>query len=95
MKHISILVPHEAVMASVVDPRTILTGVNEFLLGMGKPAVFDVQLVGLTKQVKLTDGHFSVHTDALLEDVKETDLLIVPALGGDLKNSVTKKFSTL
>ncbi len=90
MKHISILIPHEAVMASVVDPRTIFTGVNDFLEAKGKPALFKVQLVGLTKQVKLTNGQFSVHTDALLNDVKKTDLIIIPALGGDLKVSVKK-----
>ena len=66
MKHISILIPHEAVMASVVDPRTIFTGVNDFLAGAGKPALFNVQLVGLSKQVKLANGQFSVHIDALL-----------------------------
>ena len=90
MKHISILIPHEAVMASVVDPRTIFTGVNDFLEAAGKPALFKVQLVGLTKQVKLTNGQFSVHTDALLNDVKKTDLIIIPALGGDLKTTVKK-----
>ena len=30
MKHISILIPHEAVMASVVDPHTLFKGVNDF-----------------------------------------------------------------
>jgi transcriptional regulator GlxA family with amidase domain len=90
MKHISILIPHEAVMASVVDPRTIFTGVNDFLEAAGKPALFKVQLVGLTKQVKLTNGQFSVHTDALMNDVKKTDLIIIPALGGDLKITVKK-----
>lgn len=90
MKHISILVPHEAVMASIVDPRTMFTGVNDFLEAAGKPALFKVQLVGLSKQVKLTNGQFSVHTDALLNNLENTDLIIIPALGGDLKNTVKK-----
>ncbi|MEJ7681857.1 MAG: hypothetical protein WKG06_29215 [Segetibacter sp.] len=30
MMHVSILVPHEAVMASIVDPRTMFAGVNDF-----------------------------------------------------------------
>ena len=88
MKHISILIPREAVMASVVDPHTLFKGVNGFLEMAGKPALFKVQLVGLTKQVKLTNGQFSVHTDALLNDVKKTDLIVIPAFGGDLKASV-------
>jgi transcriptional regulator GlxA family with amidase domain len=90
MKHVSILVPHEAVMASIVDPRTMFTGVNDFLEAAGKPALFKVQLVGLTKAVKLSNGQFSVHTDALLQTIKKTDLVIIPAVGGDLKTTLKK-----
>lgn len=39
MKHTSIRVPYEAVMASIVDPRKIFTGVNDFLEATGKPAL--------------------------------------------------------
>lgn len=90
MKHISILVPQGAVMASIVDPQTILTGVNTFLENFSKPPLFNVQLVGLSKQVKLSNGQFSVYTTALLKDIKKTDLIIIPALGGDLKAAVKK-----
>lgn len=87
-KHVSILVPREAVMASIVDPRTILTGVNEFLEAAGKPALFQVQLVGLSKEVKVHNGLFSVHTDVLLQDLKRTDLVIIPAISGDLTKAI-------
>lgn len=30
MKHISLLVPEEAVLASIVDPRTMFTGAKNF-----------------------------------------------------------------
>ena len=90
MKHISIIVPFDSVMASIVDPRTIFTGVNDFLEAAGKPPLFKVQLVGLSKQVKLANGQFSVHTDGLPENVKKTDLIIIPALGGDLKNAIKR-----
>ncbi len=88
MKHISILIQNEAGIASVVDPHTLFKGVNDFLQMAGKPALFKVQLVGLTRQVKLTNGQFSVHTDAVLNDIKKTDLIIIPAFGGDLYTSV-------
>lgn len=94
MKHITILVPNESVLASIVDPRTIFTGVNEFLEAAGKPALFQVQLAGLTKQVKLNNGLFTINTDVLLQDLRKTDLVIIPALSGDMKTSlnVNKKF---
>lgn len=90
MKHISILIPNDAVMASVVDPRTLFVGVNEFLEIAGRPPLFNVQLVGLAKTVKFSSGVFSVHTDALLHEVKKTDLVIIPAIGGDLKATIQK-----
>jgi len=90
MKNIIIIVPNDAVMASIVDPLTIFRGVNDLLQVGGKPAVFNVQLVGLTEQVVLTSGQFSVHTDALLHQVTNPDLIIIPALGGDLRETVKK-----
>ncbi len=88
MKHITILVPNEAVLASIVDPRTILTGVNEFLEASDRAPVFKIQLVGLSKHVKLNNGLFTINVDALLQDVKKTDLILIPALSGDLRKSL-------
>jgi len=88
MMHVSILVPEESVLASIVDPRTMFTGVNEFLEAVGKPSLFDVQLVGLSTEVKLNKGLFTIHTDVLLQDLKKTDLIIIPALSGDLNTTL-------
>jgi len=89
MKHISVLVPHNAVMTSLADPRTIFTGINDFLAAEGKEPLFDLQFVGLKKQVKLYNGLFSVHADALLHEVKKTDLVLIPAIGGDFGDTLT------
>src|SRR6185369_1995213 len=90
MKHISILVFNEAVLPSIVDPRTMFAGVNDFLEASGKEPMFKVQLVGLTKEIKLINGLFSIHVDAVLADVKKTDLVIIPAPSGDLKIALKK-----
>ena len=66
----------------------MLQVVNEFLQASGKEPFFNVQLVGLTKEVKLENSLFSVHTEKLLKDVKETDLIFIPSLSGDLKTAV-------
>jgi transcriptional regulator GlxA family with amidase domain len=88
MKHITILVPNEAVLASIDDPRYLFTAANEFLEAAGRPALFQVQLVGLAKEVKLHRGSFTVHTDHLISEVKKTDLIFVPALFGDIKTAL-------
>lgn len=88
MKHISILVPREAVLASVTDPRYMFTAVNDFLVRAGKEPMFKVQLVALTNEVPFNQGIFTVHADALLKDVKKTDLIFIPALSGDIKQAL-------
>lgn len=85
MKHISILVTETAVIEAIASPRYLFTAVNQFLMANGKRALFNVQLVGLTREVKLNHSLFSVHADALLSEVTKTDLVIIPALSGDMK----------
>ena len=88
MKHIAILVPETAVIEAIADPRYLFTAVNQFLEASGRAALFTVQLVGLSNEVKLTDSLFTVHTDRLLTDVFPADLVIIPALSGDMKQAI-------
>lgn len=90
MKTVSILVPETAVLAAIVDPRYMFTAVNEFLKSAGKPPLFDVQLVGLTRDVNLSDGLFTVHTDATLQDARPSDLILIPALSGNLDDAIKR-----
>lgn len=94
MKHISILVPESAVLAAVDDPRHVFSAVNDFAKASGKLPVFDIKFVGLEKEVRLHDGAFSVHSDLLLDDIKTTDLIFIPAFYGDTVNflETNKKF---
>jgi hypothetical protein len=87
MKNVSILVPETAVIEAVADPKYLFKAVNQFLESSGKPALFNVQLVGLSHEIKLENSSFSVHTDQLLKDVKKTDLILIPAISGDISNS--------
>ena len=88
MKNIAILVPESAVLAAITDPRYMFTAVNQFLESAGKPALFNVKLVGLTKEVRLNNGLFSIHVDKLLDEVGTTDLIFIPALSGDMKTAL-------
>ena len=88
MKHISIIVPFEAVPSAIVDPRYMFTAVNQFLINAGKEAAFEIQLVGLTKQISLYNGAFSVNTDVTISEINKTDLVIIPALSGDMKTMI-------
>ncbi|GAB3544458.1 GlxA family transcriptional regulator [Spirosoma fluminis] len=88
MKHVSILVPKGAVLGSIEGPRQVLTEVNKYLASLGKPALFNVQLVGSAQQVPAAGGKYTVYTDALMETIRRTDLIIIPALDGDLRQTL-------
>jgi transcriptional regulator GlxA family with amidase domain len=90
MKNVSILVPESSVMQAIADPQYLFTAVNQFLTVSGKKPLFNVQLVGSKKEVKLNGGMFSVHTDVQVKDVTKTDLIFIPALFGDLSTAVKK-----
>ncbi len=90
MIHVSILVPESSVLQAIADPQYLFSAVNQFMAVSGKKPLFDVQLVGLKKEVKLNGGLFSVNTSQLLKDVKKTDLVVIPALFGDMKSAITQ-----
>ncbi|MBI1768106.1 MAG: helix-turn-helix domain-containing protein [Bacteroidetes bacterium] len=84
---ISILTLKNAVLASIADSRYVFATVNEFLKQAGKPPLFNVQLVGLSKEVRLNNGLFSVHPDAVLDEVKQPNLIIIPSMTGDMMSA--------
>ncbi|HMS35241.1 MAG TPA: helix-turn-helix domain-containing protein, partial [Ignavibacteria bacterium] len=85
MKHISILVPKGAILGSVEGPRQLFTQVNNFFADRGQKPLFKIQLVGISKETPLSGGLFTVHSDHLINDLKKTDLIIIPAIDGDLQ----------
>jgi transcriptional regulator GlxA family with amidase domain len=90
MKHISILVPKGAILGSLEGSRQLFSQVNEFFKAKGAPPLFIVQLVGLTKETPAAGGLFTVNCNTVLSEVKKTDLIIIPALDGDIREAIEK-----
>lgn len=90
MKHISILVPKAAILGSLEGSRQLFTQVNSFLQARGEDPLFKVQLVGLDHETPLSGGLFTANTDVTLKDVAKTDLIIIPAVDGDLQVALEK-----
>lgn len=84
---VSILALQNAVLASIADSRDVFAMVNEFLRQSGRPPAFKVQLVGDSKETVLNNGLFSIHPDVGLEEAKQSHLIIIPALAGDMKSA--------
>ncbi len=88
MVHISILIPKKAILGSLEGSRQLFAQVNQFFKMKGAPPLFKIQLVGLTKETDVSGGLFTVNADALLSEVKKTNLIIIPAIDGDLTEAV-------
>jgi transcriptional regulator GlxA family with amidase domain len=93
--NVSILIPENSVMQAIADPQYLFSAVNQFMAVAGKKPFFNVQLVGLKKEVKINHGMFSINTSQLLKDVKKTDLIIIPALFGDMKTAIASNKKVL
>jgi transcriptional regulator GlxA family with amidase domain len=86
MKHVSILVPKGAAALSCIEGAYIFfTKANDFLVSMGKEPMFNVQLIGMDNEPQKYDGLFAVHPNATIKTIKKTDLIIVPAVNGNME----------
>lgn len=95
MKNVAILIPENSVMQAIADPQYCFNAVNQFLAVSGKKPLFNVELVGLKKEIFINEGKFSIHTDKLLKEVNKTDLVIIPALFGDMSEAIQSNKKTI
>lgn len=93
MKKIAILVPDAAVMQAIADPQYLFSSVNQFLIAAGRKPIFEIELVGAKRVVTLNNGMFAVHTDKLLREAGQADLVLIPAVFGDMEMAVAKNRS--
>lgn len=84
MKHISILVPEgDCSLVNIEGTHQIFSEINSMMARAGKAPLFKVQLVGLRHETSMYRGLFRIHPDVLIDDVAETDLVIIPAIHGE------------
>ena len=88
MKHVSILIPRgHTSLVNIEGTHQILSEVNTLRVERGNTPLFKIQLVGLFKETNQPSGLFTVKPDVMVQDVKKTDLIIIPALHGDPKKA--------
>jgi transcriptional regulator GlxA family with amidase domain len=88
MKNITILIPETAVIEAIADPHYIFKQANHFLIASGKAPLFNIELVGIRKSMNLENSLYTVHADKLIDEVKKTDLIIIPAISGEIEESL-------
>ena len=84
MKHISVLIPlgHTSVV-NIEGAHQIFSFVNKILDDLGKAPLVNAQLVGLSKHTSQRNGMYTINPDVLIDDIKKTDLIIIPAIHGN------------
>ena len=91
MKHVSVLIPEGDIsLVNVEGLHHIFSETNKALKREGKDPLFYFQLVGKSKSLFLKENFFSVHPNFLIEEDVKTDILIIPALHGDIFSTVER-----
>lgn len=84
MKSLTILIPEgQNNLTSVVGSYKFFIKANAYYKSQGREEVFRVQLAGVRDEENLYDGLFAIRPHTLISNVKETDLIIIPALAHD------------
>jgi transcriptional regulator GlxA family with amidase domain len=88
MKNVIILVPETAIPAAIVDPQYLFFAVNNFFKEAGHEPFFNIELVGLSEEVQLNFGSVTMHTNKIINEIKQADLVIIPAISGNIKTAM-------
>jgi transcriptional regulator GlxA family with amidase domain len=75
-------------LPNIDGTHQILSEVNSILASKERPPVFKIQLVGLAHKAIQRNGLYTIEPDCLIKDVKKTDLIIIPAMHGKMKNAL-------
>jgi transcriptional regulator GlxA family with amidase domain len=89
MKHVSILIPRgHTSLVNIEGTHQIFSEVNALRVARGNTPLFKIQLVGIARETSQPSGLFTVKPDVLIQDVKKTDLIIIPAIHGAHEKAV-------
>ncbi|PSL07166.1 GlxA family transcriptional regulator [Cecembia rubra] len=88
MKHVSILLLDHVNIGSMENARLGLLEANTFQKLNGMEDYFKVELVGIRPEVNLYNGAFTIRADKTLDQVSNTDLIIIPPVQQDLASGI-------
>lgn len=89
MKKITILIPEgETSLSNIEAAYKMFSKVNEAVEARGGLPLFKVELAGLTRETSVGKGLFRIHPDKVFQEIDQTDLIIIPAVHGDMQQVV-------
>lgn len=54
----------------------------------GKQPFYDIKIVGLAKNTKTSNGLYTISADKTIDQIKKTDVIVLPLLCGDFKKAI-------
>ncbi|MFT2010686.1 GlxA family transcriptional regulator [Pontibacter sp. 13R65] len=89
MKHVALLIPEgDSSLSNLEATYKMFSMTNGFLEKAGKQPLFKVQLVGASLTSRLSNGMFSISPNVTIADVAKADLVVIPAVHGDMKQVI-------
>jgi len=56
----------------------------------GKPPFYNVEIVGVEKNIRLNKGIYNIQADKTIYEVEKTDVIVIPLLCGDFPKAILK-----
>lgn len=75
-------------LSNIDGTYQILNEVNSIRRSMGKEPLFHVQLVGIVESSTQKNGLFTIKPEVLINDIKKTDIIFIPAMFGGHNNAL-------
>ena len=89
MKHISILVPKgQYSIVNIAGSFQILNWANDIYLQQTRQPLFKIEFVGYSKPSADAEGFYTVSPPRTVAEVKQTDLIILPAVHGNQEEAI-------
>lgn len=91
MKQIAIIIPQgETSLSNIEATHKMFTKVNEAVVRAGNDPLFNVRLVGLSPEITIGGGLFSIKPELSINDHLRADLVVIPATHGDMKDIIAR-----
>lgn len=92
MKHITILVPdcqtNLSTVSCIAGSYEMFLVANAHWVLSGRSELYKVQTAGISASVEFQQGMLTMHPEVLVNDIKKTDLIIIPSLTGTYKEAM-------
>ncbi|MCB0855713.1 MAG: helix-turn-helix domain-containing protein [Bacteroidetes bacterium] len=89
MKHVSILIPKgQYSIVNIGGSFQIMNWANDVFFQQTRTRLFEIEFVGHASPANDKDGFYTVTPPKTITDIEKTDLIIIPAVHGDLKEAI-------